>query len=133
MNLNKNWHGQVFARKVIRTVVSGPTEEEAKNEVRAIEKLSKDGGHPNIVPVLNHGAICDRYFFDMELCDFNLMDYIMKCREMTDGVGDSPVRFAETGCIFKDISHGIAFTHLQGEIHRDLKPRNGKRFYSLAS
>ena len=39
----------------------------------------------------------------MELCDFNLTYYITKCREMTEGVGDSPLRFAEIGDIFKDI------------------------------
>ena len=68
------------------------------------------------------------YFLDMELCDFNLSNYIAQCRDMTDGVGDSQKRFVETGRIFKDISDGIAFIHLQGEIHRDLKPRNSKRF-----
>jgi len=31
----------------------------------------------------------------------------------------------EIARIMKDISSGLAFIHLQGEIHRDLKPRNG--------
>ena len=54
-------------------------ENEIANEVRVIEKLSKNGGHINIIPVLKHGWINEDqfYFFDMELCAMNLEDFII--------------------------------------------------------
>ena len=108
-------------------------ENEIKNEVRVIDKLSANGGHDNIVTVLNHGWLNDnRYFFDMELCIFNLEDYILSCPKEILG---SPIYFDpssmddDLGClslwgIIKQISSGINYIHSHHEIHRDLKPRN---------
>jgi len=35
------------------------------------------------------------------------------------------IRAAQIWNIMADISSGVAFIHSRGEIHRDLKPRNG--------
>lgn len=48
------------------------------NEIRVVEKLCKDGAHPNIMMILKHGWLnTDQYyFFDMELCAMNLENFI---------------------------------------------------------
>ena len=48
-------------------------------EIRAINELNKDGGHPNIVKVLRDGWVghpVTYHFIDMELCNLNLHQYI---------------------------------------------------------
>jgi hypothetical protein len=49
-----------------------------QKEVKAIKRLCGPGAHVNIVQVLDHGPLSNTpyYFIDMELCDFNLHDYI---------------------------------------------------------
>jgi serine/threonine protein kinase len=72
------------------------------------------------------------YYIDMELCQGNLEDFIK---------GNTPHRFdlsnihrllnvSERGVwgiwdIMEQITNGIVFIHACGEVHRDLKPRNG--------
>jgi serine/threonine protein kinase len=69
----------------------------------------------------------------MELCDMNLEAHIkqewpitMRGKRSYFNKSVTPEnRRDEIARIMKDISAGIAFIHLQGEIHRDLKPHNG--------
>jgi serine/threonine protein kinase len=65
------------------------------------------------------------YFLDMELCDFNLATSIREWRTRTYKIEDEASRFEDIGHVFKSISNGMGFIHLQGETHRDLKPQNG--------
>jgi hypothetical protein len=50
---------------------------DVENEVWAVTKLCTPGAHQNIVAVLQHGKLRNSpyYFFNMELCDFNLEAY----------------------------------------------------------
>jgi len=66
----------------------------------------------------------------MQLCDMNLNDYIRnpcpqhltgKSRFFSTNNPYVPVEWA----ILSDIASGLAFIHSLGEVHRDLKPRNG--------
>src|SRR5271155_1219168 len=71
---------QEFARKIIRPV-GGDQQEiqmEIDNEVRVMTKLGSNGGHRNIIIILQHGWINKDqwYYFDMELCAMNLQDFI---------------------------------------------------------
>lgn len=108
-------------------------EKEIKNEVRVIDKLNANGGHQNIVTVFSHGWLNDRYYFDMELCIFNLEDYIVSNSRETFGLSKYFAPSAmddELGClslwgIMTQITNGLAYIHSQHELHRDLKPRNG--------
>lgn len=100
--------------------------------MRAIEKLS--GGHSNIVAVLQHGQLNGkRYYFDMELCFINLDDYFAEDMKYILGPQqyfDVKPAEGKLGClsmwgVFKHLVSGLRFIHSLGELHRDIKPRNG--------
>jgi serine/threonine protein kinase len=107
-------------------------EKEIQNEVRVINKLGFHAGNHNIVSVLRHGWINDRYYFDMELCIFNLEDYIVSNARETFGLSKyfwPPAMYDRQGClslwgIMSQITNGLTYIHFQHELHRDLKPRN---------
>jgi len=69
----------------------------------------------------------------MELCNLNLDDYIyggLKHFYGTKKFYDSESIDNPLGClsflgIVEHIASGLAFIHSKGELHRDLKPRNG--------
>jgi serine/threonine protein kinase len=95
--------------------------------MRAIDKLYVSHSHPNIVSVLQHGELKSNfYYIDMELCAYNLDDYLSR----TPMFHFSPsllahVKTMEACEIMLQISNGVAYLHGYGEVHRDLKPRNG--------
>jgi serine/threonine protein kinase len=110
--------------------------ESIKNEVRAVAKLCKPGTNKNIVSVFRHGTLTAShfYFLDMELCELNLEHYIERkwtpliTAKVPYFTNEQPTRMrtSQIWDIMEDISSGVGFIHLQNEIHRDLKPRNGK-------
>lgn len=122
---------QTFARKLIRPFAGRTTEEEIKNEVRAVEKLC-NGSHPNIVKVFRHGRLRTEhsvYFIDMEWCDMNLDEFIKGVRPVT-GLLDWPkagnqnqIRYTISE-IIKQILSGLIFIHGHDEVHRDISPQN---------
>jgi serine/threonine protein kinase len=119
--------------------------EDVRNETRAVIKLCQPGSNSNIVSVLRHGRLVNSpyFFLDMELCDLNLETYIQ--RKWTEALRhnvpqfsnvdilESRLKLAQVWNLMKDIANGIAYVHQHQEIHRDLKPRNGKIFYSHES
>ena len=120
---------QVFARKVLWTV------KDALEEIRAIERLSSRGNHINLVRILGHGRIPGFYYIDMEFCDGNLEDHIKGIHPHRFEPALNPI-FSPMGIgsigkdatiwdIMEQITSGICFIHTCGEVHRDLKPRNG--------
>lgn len=104
-------------------------------EIGAIERLSSKGKHNNIVVILGYGRIPGFYYIDMEVCDGNLEDYIKGIRPSTFEAALNPL-FSHMGIdrvgkdatvwdVMEQITSGICFIHACGEVHRDLKPRNG--------
>jgi len=114
--------------------------------MRAVDQLQgaedEGGGKKNIVDILGHGRFGGPFSFhyiDMELCDINLHDYI---HNNTNVVTDMPSfrwhsasfvhnnAFSATTIlsiwtIMHQIASGLAFIHFHGQVHRDMKPRNG--------
>jgi serine/threonine protein kinase len=124
---------QVFARKIIR-LAGYLTENDIKNEIRAVAKLCMTGNtHKNIVSVFEHGQLSAfLYFIDMELCDLNLERWIYRtwgedtAKTFPHLTVDLPprMRISQVWDIMEDITRAVAFIHGEHEIHRDLKPSN---------
>lgn len=120
------------ARKIIRP--SGDIGvADILNEIRTVVDLC-NGLHENIVTVYKHGMFPNSYYFiDMECCDLNLEDYIL--RKWTPDVRarisyfthdvPSRTRMSQLWDIMEDIAAGLTFIHTSNIIHRDLKPQNG--------
>jgi len=110
-----------------------------QNEVRAVLSIC-DEDHANIVKVLRHGILRNTdwpvYFFDMELCDYNLDTYIQKLwipsdleqllyHSCDESIVDAKPRLRYVWVIMTQIASGVSFLHSKCMVHRDLKPRNG--------
>jgi len=79
----------------------------------------------HIVQVLRHGWLDSSfYYFDMELCDLNLEQYIL-------GGDESSITYDinKLWDIFREITRGLDYIHRLHHVHRDLKPRNGSLFH----
>ena len=122
---------------MVRVGVLDLTTEAIQNEIQAIVKLCNVGAHNNIVVMLRHGALNSSpyYFFDMELCDSNLEQYIPRLWELNElekihmdylerPIVDWNKRVQDIWIIMQHIATGVAYIHLHGMIHRDLKPQN---------
>ena len=136
---------QIFARKIIhpdpRTLVSDGMTDEDKvpdNEVRIARKLTASGRHVNIVEVIRQGWLQENssYFFDMERCVMTLDAFIhhniathLSFAEFVSFGFEPPTQIREVlslWAIVRDIASGLCFIHSLQEIHRDLKPKNGR-------
>ena len=104
------------------------------NEIRVINKLSENGGNPNIVTVLEHRWMGpgDIYVLDMELCELNLGQFIGG--GYITAVGQHYFDPVPTGVvpecltmwtIMRHITLGLEHIHGLRQVHRDLKPQNG--------
>jgi len=129
---------QVFARKLVRAF-GVLTDEDVLNEAHAINKLKDHGTSENIVSILHHGWMAESvyYYIDMEVCGINLEEYIATPAATTYISSENPrlfgTKFGECGMwnawdIMEQISGGVEFIHSCEQVHRDLKPRNGRIF-----
>lgn len=80
------------------------------------------GDNSNIIQVYAHGPIKDSgcYYIDMELCDFNLKQFM----ERFSFSSSEPITMPEVWNIILQVTNGLVFIHAQREVHRDLKPSN---------
>jgi serine/threonine protein kinase len=133
---------QVFARKILR-VIGQVSTADLENERKNIAALIENGGNKNIITIINHGWMreLDYYFIDMELCELTLHDYVKYLAGSNELPFDidasmSPVfiekesspfvRMHNTWTIGSHMASGLEFMHKHHQVHRDLKPHNGK-------
>lgn len=90
--------------------------------MRAINKLCVAPDCCNIVEVFRQGEAKDAafHYIDMELCNENLSQYMREHEEK-----GLQITMREIWNIMGQIANGLEFIHRHGEVHRDLKPRNG--------
>lgn len=106
------------------------TTKDIENEIVALRRVSVLKTHKNLVQILHHGWLHshsnkDRlpiYVIDMELCDFDLHNYIADRFGKADPRGLSRT---EVWSITQQLASGLSYLHEEGIIHRDLKPANG--------
>ena len=73
--------------------------------------------HPNIVPLVEHGALGSAFYFVMEYCDAgDVADLVVR--------RGGRVALAEATAIMLQALDGLAYAHAKGIVHRDLKPGN---------
>jgi len=93
------------------------------NEFRAIEELCMKNSHANIVVVYRYDQLGNWYYIDMELCEFNLAQYIY---DFDTAIPMLPaLNMTMVLKIMQDVSRGLAFIHQSQKVHRDIKPQNG--------
>ena len=88
------------------------TVERFRREARAVAQLS----HPNIVTVIDRGEADGRQFIVFEYVDG------LTLKELVEERGPLPVR--EVVELAIGIARGLAFAHMSGLVHRDVKPQN---------
>ena len=87
--------------------------------------------------VLNLGELRNSsyYFIDMELCDMTLNDFIssFQASRFSQSEADPLYRAPDQAIwtIMRHIASGLEYIHLQGEVHRDMKPANGILLFEL--
>lgn len=133
---------KVFARKIVRALGSF-AKDNILTESQGIEKVTKGGGHANIIRIISTVDLTDEFGYlriDMELCSFNLDDYIHHENGLPQAIRtlfrllpaflDNPpssVTHLYYGLdIFRQICSGLDFIHRLGLAHRDMKPQNSK-------
>ncbi|MGH9189683.1 MAG: Stk1 family PASTA domain-containing Ser/Thr kinase [Acidimicrobiales bacterium] len=86
--------------------------ERFRREARAAANLN----HPNIVSIFDWGEDDGTYFIVMEYVDGRTLREILHA--------DGPIPAIEVATIGADIAGALHFAHLNGVIHRDVKPGN---------
>ena len=114
-------YSQVFARKLVRCFPGS----DVQNEIRAVTKLCAPRSHKHIVEVFRHGTLPNSpyYFFDMELCAFNLKEHAVEM--WSSFFADWSAGLWYIWGIMGQIAAGVSFIQEKLEVHRDLKPNNG--------
>ena len=77
-----------------------------------------------MIEVFRHGILPNSpyYFFDMELCTFNLKQHAADIWSSFFVDWYSGLRYLWV--IMGQIADGVSFIHEKNEVHRDLKPNN---------
>jgi serine/threonine protein kinase len=106
----RNTDGVIFAKKKLKDSANEDDIRRFSQEVRLLSSLD----HPNNVKVISMRLKRAPYFYIMPFYKNSLQHII----QTING------RESEIQMIFGHILDGVEYAHLQGKIHRDLKPQN---------
>ncbi len=97
-------------RPELATVVG---ESRFQREVEILRQLE----HPNILPLLDHGAVNPRlFFFTMPFVEGDSLEIHLRQH--------GPMELPETILIAESVADALNYAHGRGLIHRDIKPAN---------
>ncbi|UZJ54987.1 hypothetical protein CBS101457_004307 [Exobasidium rhododendri] len=113
--------GCLYAVKRMKKPYLGPRDRLRRlEEVDILNHLSQEGGHLNIIMLVDSWEEAGSLFIQTELCpcvDFsNFLQY-------NSNMGGS-LEEARLWKVFKELSDGLAYIHEKGVLHLDLKPAN---------
>ena len=119
------------------------SKEDIEKEASTVNTFTSRGGNPNVLTVFANGWLVPSllYYFDMELCEINLDDYIHCQRSRCVDIYHDTVETSDTAIfvakesplertlqniwtIMSHITRGLEFIHCCHHVHGDLKPRN---------
>ncbi len=101
-----------------------------EREIQILGRLK----HPNVVAIYNSGTVNGRFFYVMDYVEGLPIDQYIQVKDRVDGAkrpsakspgsGGDGVHLKETVLLFLRVCDAVHAAHLQGVIHRDLKPGN---------
>ena len=103
---------RVVIKVLPEDVAAGISADRFRREIQVAAKLQ----HAHIVPVLTAGEVLGRPYFTMPFIEGESL------RARLDRTGDLPL--SEAVRILREIASAIAYAHLHGIVHRDIKPDN---------
>ena len=115
----KAWHPTLRRTYALKVLLAGEdASSEAitrfQNEAAAVARMGK---HPHIVSIHETGQVGNRCFFTLDFVDGPSLEALVQERS-----GNLPVRQAAE--IMSKVARAVHHAHLNGVIHRDLKPQN---------
>ena len=104
----------VALKAIARDAIS---QEEFRNEVKALQRLSQNGGHPHICLLYDlHDDGNKFYYLALELVSGGeLFEHLIK---------HGPYSEAQAAVFLRQFAEAMSFMHSNGVIHADLKPEN---------
>lgn len=118
---DKTQDGAVFAiKRMKRPFVGQKDRVRHLEEVDILRHLSSEGGHPNVISLVDAWEELGHLFIQTELCPLGTLSFFLEvyCGEV--GNLDEPRLWK----ILTELSDGIHFIHGKGVLHLDLKPAN---------
>lgn len=109
--------GDPIAIKILLPGMVPPDEsKEFEERFRREAKLLTSFGHPNILPVYDHGQADKYYYIAMKLLESGSLEDVIA------QAGMLPV--ARVNTILTGVASALDYVHERGVIHRDMKPSN---------
>lgn len=107
-------------RVAIKTLKANGLEQTMVDEFQARFKIEAQAAarcmHPNIVTILEYGALDDMPYMVMEYLEGESLTDILRSKH--------PLKFNRLLRIFSQVLKGLHFAHQNGVVHRDVKPSN---------